>query len=418
MTLAYEWQVAWRYLLGGRLGRRNGFISFISGVSMLGIALGVAALIVVLSVVNGFSREVRDRMLSVVAHVQVFDARGAPLADLAGTTARLQAVPGVLAVAPFAQAGVLLGRGEALRPALLRGIDPVLEAGVSDLAREGAAAALATLRPGQRQVLLGVALARQLGVKPGEPVTLVLAPEPGQPPSAVRLVSLTVAGTLDAGHFEWDNSLAWMLLPDLQALYRLDGPTGLQLRLADRDRAPEVAAEVANLLGPGHLVRDWTQTNRQWFESVQIQKRMLGLILVLIVAVAAFNLVATLVMTVTDKRADIAILRTLGASPGSVMKIFIAQGLAAGLIGTAAGVALGLLIAYHVDTLVPAIEHLLNTRLLSSDVYLIDHLPSEPRRSDVLPIAGISLLLSLLATLYPSWRASRLQPADALRHES
>jgi lipoprotein-releasing system permease protein len=417
VTLAYEWQVAWRYLTGARSGRRNGFISFISGVSMLGIALGVAALIVVMSVVNGFSREVRDRMLSVVAHVQVFDARGAALPDWRATAARLQGLPGVQAVAPFAQAGVLLGRGDELRPALLRGIDPVREAGVSDLAAGAAAAVLARLRPGERQVLLGVELARRLGVAIGQPVTLVLAAAPGQPDTAVRLVSLTVGGLLDAGHFELDNSLAWMLLPDLQALYGLAGPTGLQLRLAERDRAPEAAAEVAALLGPGIVVRDWTQTNRQWFESVQIQKRMLGLILVLIVAVAAFNLVATLVMTVTDKRADIAILRTLGASPGSVMKIFMAQGLAAGVLGTAAGVALGLLIAFNIDTLVPALESLLNTRLLASDVYLIDRLPSEPRRADVVPIAITSLLLSFAATLYPSWRASRLQPAEALRHE-
>jgi lipoprotein-releasing system permease protein len=231
-------------------------------------------------------------------------------------------------------------------------------------------------------------------------------------------VALNVVGTLEAGHFEYDSSLAWMLLPDAQELLGLAGPTGIQLRLADRDLAREAAFGLAAELGPAVAVRDWTRTNRQWFESVQIQKRMLFLILVLIVAVAAFNLVSTLVMTVTDKRADIAILRTLGASPRSVMAIFMVQGVVAGVIGTLSGVGLGLLVALNIDVIVPAIERALHTHLLPSNVYIIDRLPSEPQRGDIVPIAAISLLLSFVATLYPSWRASRVQPAEALRHES
>jgi lipoprotein-releasing system permease protein len=231
------------------------------------------------------------------------------------------------------------------------------------------------------------------------------------------MVPLTVAGTFEAGHFEYDSSLALMLLPDAQALFALKGPSGIQLRLADRDRAGEVGAALARALGPGILVRDWTRTNRQWFESVQIQKRMLFLILALIVAVAAFNLVSMLVMTVTDKQSDIAILRTLGATPRSIMGIFMVQGAASGLIGTLAGTLLGLVIAFNVGSLVPAIERLLGTSLLPANVYLISHMPSDPRTGDVLPIVFISLLLSFVATLYPSWRASRVQPAQALRHE-
>ena len=417
MNTGYEWQVGWRYVRAVRSGRRNGFISFISGVSMLGIALGVAALIIVLSVMNGFSREVRDRMLSVIAHVQLHDAQGGVLPDWQATAQRARANPLVVAAAPFVAAQVLLGRGDELRPALLRGIDVALESGVSDLAKQQRDGVLAALKPGGRQVVLGSELAKQLGVAAGQPVTLVL-PDASRPGGALRMVALNVVGTLEAGHFEYDSTLAWMLLPDAQELLVLAGPTGIQLRLTDRDRAREVAFSLAAELGPTVAVQDWTRTNRQWFESVQIQKQMLFLILVLIVAVAAFNLVSTLVMTVTDKRADIAILRTLGASPRSVMAIFMVQGVVAGVIGTLAGVGFGLLVALNIDVIVPAIERALHTHLLPSNVYIIDRLPSEPQRGDIVPIAMISLLLSFVATLYPSWRASRMQPAEALRHES
>ena len=412
----YELQVGVRYLRAARGGDANGFISFISAVAMLGIALGVAALIIVLSVMNGFSMEVRDRMLSVIAHVQVFEANGRPLPDWRATARTLLQQPEVKAVAPFVTAQALLGRGDELHPALLRGIDVDAEAKVSDLAARLHDEVLATLKPGANQVVLGADLARKLGAAAGQRITLVL-PDALRPGGAPRLLPLNVAGTFEAGHYEYDSTIALMRLDDAAALLGLRGPTGLQLRLADRDRAAEVGWQLAGELGPGVLVSDWTRTNRQWFESVQIQKRMLFLILALIVAVAAFNLVSMLVMTVTDKRSDIAILRTLGATPRSIMGIFMVQGAASGVIGTLAGLLLGLLVAFNIGHIVPAIESLLGTTLLPANVYLIDHMPSDPRLSDIVPIVMISLLLSFVATLYPSWRASRLQPAEALRHE-
>ena len=416
VNFPYEWQLGWRYVRAGRGGSRNGFISFIAGISVLGIALGVAALIVVLSVLNGFSTEVRDRMLSVIAHVELFAADGKALPDWRDTAARVKRDPQVIAVAPFVAGQTLLGRGDELRAVLVRGIDVELEAEVSDVVRSLRNSALARLQPGQGQIVPGVELARQLGAAPGERIAIVL-PDPTQPGAAPRMVPLTVAATFEAGHFEYDSTLAFMLLPDAQALFGTAGPSGLQLRLADRDRAGEVARRLAADLGPGILVRDWTRTNRQWFESVQIQKRMLFLILALIVAVAAFNLVATLVMIVTDKRADIAILRTLGASPRSIMGVFMVQGAASGLIGTLAGVLLGLGLALNIGVIVPAIERAFSVSFLPGNVYLISRMPSEPRSSDIVPIIVISLLLSFVATLYPSWRASRLQPAEALRYE-
>jgi len=412
----YEVQVGWRYLRAARSGVGNGFISFISGVSMLGIALGVAALIVTLSVFNGFGKEVRDRMLAVIAHVEIYAARPGSPPDWAAVEALAQRDPMVQGTAPFVIAQALIGRGEELRPAQLRGIDPAREAEVSELLQTLRGGALAKLRPGEGQVLLGATLAKQLGALPGQGITVVL-PQPDRPGGAPRMLPVTVAGTFEAGHFEYDSSLALMLRSDAQTLFGAAGVTGLRLRLADRDRAPEVAHRLATVLGPDVLVRDWTQTNRQWFESVQIQKQMLFLILALIVAVAAFNLVSTLVMTVTDKRADIAILRTLGASPRSVMGIFMLQGAVSGAIGTLVGTVAGLLIALNVGSIVAVIESALRVTLLPPSVYLVSRMPSDPRSSDIVPIVLISLALSFVATLYPSWRASRVDPAEALRYE-
>lgn len=414
--LPYEVQVGWRYLRVARSGTGNGFISFISAVSMLGIALGVSALIVVLSVMNGFTKEVRDRMLGVIAHVELFAADPGAPPDWAAVESRARRDPEVTGVAPFVVAQALIGRGDELRPAQVRGIEPAREAEVSDLARRLRDGVLAQLQPGRGQVLLGAELARQLGVVAGQGITIVL-PQPDRPAGAPRMLPLTVAGTFAAGHFEYDSSLALMLRADAQSLFGAAGVAGLQLRLSDRDRAPEVARRLADALGAGVVVRDWTQTNRQWFESVQIQKQMLFLILALIVAVAAFNLVSTLVMTVTDKRADIAILRTLGASPRSVMGIFMLQGAVSGAIGTLVGAAAGLLIAVNVGAIVEAIEAALRVTLLPPSVYLVSRMPSDPRSSDIVPIVLISLALSFVATLYPSWRASRVDPAEALRYE-
>ena len=418
MDWPYELQIGWRYTRAGRSGRSNGFISFISGVSMLGIALGVAALIIVLSVMNGFQKEVRDRMLSVVSHVELFEAGGNALPDWQAVAAEARKNPEVAGVAPFVSSQVLIARGDEMRGVVVRGVLPEDEATVTDLAARIKPLLVSSLVPGTSNLVLGIELARSLRVKAGDKVTLVL---PGGNATSAGVVPrtavLNVAGTFDAGHFEYDNGLALVHLDDAAALFRVAGPNGVRLRLKDLERAPRVAAELEYALGSKIVARDWTETNRNWFASVQIQKRLLSIILTLIVAVAAFNLVSTLVMTVTDKRADIAILRTLGATPRSVMTIFIVQGAASGIIGTLAGLLLGLAIAFNIGVIVPAIESVLHVSFLPSSVYLISRMPSDPQRGDIVPIVVISLILAFVATLYPSWRASRLQPAEALRHE-
>ncbi len=417
MQIPYELALGWRYTRAGRATRRDGFISFISGVSMLGIALGVAALIIVLSVMNGFQREVRDRMLSVVSHIEILAPQGAPLPDMATTLAEVKRNPNVTGAAPFVSAQALLSRGQDMRGALVRGIDPALESSVTDLAA-GNEKTLKLLVPGEFRVVLGGELARALGVRTGDTVTLI-APAGQVTPAGVvpRLKQMTVAGTFDSGHYEYDAALVLLHHEDAQRIFRLEGPTGIRLKLTDVHQARAVAAELAGTVSGGLVVRDWTQQNRTWFAAVQLEKRMMFIILTLIVAVAAFNLVSTLVMTVTDKRADIAILRTLGASPRSIMGVFVVQGAMVGVIGTIAGLLLGLLIAFHIDVIVPAIEHALNASFLPKDIYLISKMPSDPQSADIVPIAIISLVLAFVATLYPSWRASRVNPAEALRYE-
>jgi lipoprotein-releasing system permease protein len=418
MNLPYELVVGWRYTRAGRAGRRNRFISFISGVSMLGIALGVAALIIVLSVMNGFQKEVRDRMLSVVAHVELLDPQGQALPDWRAVAAEARKDPDVLAAAPFTATQALIARGDEMRGAIVRGIVPAEEAQVTPLAAALRDTTLAKLKPGGFDIVLGVELARELGVQEGDQVTLV-APGGNVTPAGVipRLKQFTVAGTFSAGHYEFDSGLALVHLDDAAKLFRTGGPTGVQLKLKDVQQAREVGDRLQARFGNQLLVRDWTRTNKAWFDAVQVEKRMMGIILTLIVAVAAFNLVSTLVMTVTDKQADIAILRTLGASPRSIMGVFIVQGAAAGIIGTLAGTLFGLLVAFNIGSIVPFIEHVLRTRFLPPSVYVISTMPSDPQRADIVPIVVISLLLSFVATLYPSWRASRVQPAEALRYE-
>jgi lipoprotein-releasing system permease protein len=416
MQLPYELRLGWRYTRAGRSSRRNGFISFISGVSMLGIALGVAALIIVLSVMNGFQTEVRDRMLGVLAHVEVFAPGEQAIPHLDLTLSEVRAHPEVIGAAPFIAAQGLLAWGDAMRGAQIRGIDPVLEPQVTELAAEQQA--LAQLQPGAFGVVLGAALARNLGVGLGDAVTLIV-PSGQLTPAGVmpRMRQLTVAGLFDSGHHEFDSTLAYLHYQDAARLFRLEGPTGVRLKIRDLHQAPEVALQLAATLSGDLFIRDWTRVNRTWFAAVQLEKRMMFVILTLIVAVAAFNLVSTLVMTVTDKRADIAILRTLGASPGSIMAIFMVQGALAGLIGTALGLLLGLGVAFNVDTLMPLLERLLGFTLLPPEIYLITTLPSDPRSADIVPIVLIALLLAFLATIYPSWRASRVNPAEALRYE-
>ena len=418
MQVPYELMLGWRYTRAGRATRRNGFISFISGVSMLGIALGVAALIIVLSVMNGFQKEVRDRMLGVVSHIEVFAPGGAALPDVNQTLAEARQNPQVIGAAPFIASQALLARGEDMKGTIVRGIDPALEPEVTDLAVTLRNSALARLKSGEFGIVLGAELARALGVREGDPVTLI-APSGQVTPAGVvpRLKQMTVVGTFDSGHYEYDSALVMLHVDDAARIFRLEGPTGVRLKLKDLHQAREVGAQLAGNLTGGLEVRDWTRQNRTWFAAVQLEKRMMFIILTLIVAVAAFNLVSTLVMTVTDKRADIAILRTLGASPRSIMGIFVVQGAMVGVIGTLAGLALGLGVAYNIDVIVPAMERALNASFLPRDIYLISRMPSEPQQSDILPIAVISLVLAFLATLYPSWRASRVNPAEALRYE-
>ena len=417
MQIPYELALGWRYTRAGRATRRNGFISFISGVSMLGIALGVAALIIVLSVMNGFQKEVRDRMLSVVSHIEIFAPHGAAMPDPARTLAEAQRNPNVVGAAPFVSAQALLARGEDMKGTLVRGIDPALEGEVTDLAAAHPEV-LAQLQPGAFRVVLGLELARQLGVRVGDVVTLV-APSGQVTPAGVlpRLKQMTVAGLFHSGHYEYDAALALMHVEDAQRLLRLEGPTGVRLKLHDLHQAPAVARELAHTLTEHLVLRDWTQQNKTWYAAVQLEKRMMFIILTLIVAVAAFNLVSTLVMTVQDKRADIAILRTLGASPRSIMAVFVVQGALVGVVGTLAGLLLGLAVAWNIDVIVPAIERLLHTSFLPQDIYLISHMPSDPQAGDIVPIALISLVLAFVATVYPSWRASRVNPAQALRYE-
>ena len=417
MQIPYELILGWRYTRAGRATRRNGFISFISGVSMLGIALGVAALIIVLSVMNGFQKEVRDRMLGVISHIEVFAPNGAALLDPQKTLSEIKANPQVVGAATFITAQALLARGEDMKGTLVRGIDPALEGQVTDLAVTSAAT-LRKLIPGQFGVVLGGELARAMGVRTGDTVTLI-APSGQITPAGVvpRLKQMTVVGTFDSGHFEYDSALAMMHQDDAAKIFRLEGPTGIRIKLKDLHQAREVALQLSRSLSGDLLIRDWTQQNKTWFSAVQLEKRMMFIILTLIVAVAAFNLVSTLVMTVTDKRADIAILRTLGASPKSIMGIFVVQGAMVGVIGTFSGLLLGLGIAVNIDVIVPALERLLNASFLPKDIYLISRMPSDPQYSDIMPIVVISLVLSFLATIYPSWRASRVNPAEALRYE-
>ena len=417
-NIPYELVLGWRYTRAGRATRRNGFISFISGVSMMGIGLGVAALIIVLSVMNGFQKEVRDRMLGVVSHIEVYAVDAAAVADMSGLLSRLKAHPQVLGAAPFVTAQALLARGEDMKGVLVRGIDPAREPEVSDLSQDTQAGVLGRLVSGEFNLVLGRDLAKNLGLQSGDPVTLV-SPSGQVTPAGVvpRMKQMGVVGTFSSGHYEYDSALALMHVDDAVRMFRLEGPSGVRLKLRDLHQAREVARDLQLDLGPGFFVRDWTQQNKTWFAAVQVEKRMMFIILTLIVAVAAFNLVSTLVMTVTDKRADIAILRTLGASPRSIMGIFVVQGATVGVIGTMGGLALGLLVAFNIDVIVPALESQFNASFLPRDIYLIRRMPSEPLASDIWPVAIISLVLAFVATLYPSWRASQVNPAEALRYE-
>lgn len=404
-----------------RRGRRDRFISFIAASSMAGIALGVAALIVVLSVMNGFQKEVRDRMLSVLPHIELYIPGALPervLRQWQTFADAARANPEVRGGAPFVAAQAMLVRGQALRGVQVRGIDPAMEGSVSDIPKQMASGRLDALKDGSYGVVLGSDLADGLGVQVGDTV-LMLAPQGSVSPAgfAPRMRQFTVVGTFSSGHYEYDSSLAFVNDEDAARVFRDSGTAGVRLRVADMQRAPQVAAELTKTLPPYVMASDWSRNNRTWFAAVQTEKRMMFLILALIVAVAAFNLLSSLVMAVKDKQSDIAILRTLGADPGEVARIFLVQGALIGVIGTLLGVLGGILIAYNIDVIVPFIERLLGVHFLPRQVYFISELPSDPQSSDIITIGVTSLVLSLLATLYPSWRASRLQPAQVLRHD-
>lgn len=418
MNLPFELRIGLRYTRAGRRARRrNGFISFISLTSAICISLGVWALIVVLSVMNGFQKEVRDKMLSVLSHVEVFNASGA-LSDWQRVAAQVKQHPEVVAAAPYINAQAMFSSGDTFRGALVRGVDPQTEPGVSDIAGELAGGRITDLVDGEFGVVLGIELAHSLGITIGDKVTLI-APQGNVTPAGVvpRLKQFRLVATFESGHNDYDASLALIHVGDAQRLFRLAGPTGVRLRLTDMQRAPQVTAELAQQVEPGLLLRDWSRQNRTWFAAVQTEKTMMFLILSVIVIVGAFALVSTLVMTVTEKQSDIAILRTLGASPGAILRVFVVQGALIGVLGVLLGVGIGLLTAYNVDVIVPWIERVLGLRFLPPDIYPISRLPSDPRASDIVPITLISLALSLLATLYPSWRAARTRPAEALRYD-
>jgi lipoprotein-releasing system permease protein len=411
----YELLVGLRYTRAKRRGR---FLGANSLVSMIGIALGVAVLIVVLSVVNGFQDEVRSRILGFASHVQI-SGGGRPLADWRAIARAAAEHPKVVAAAPFVDAPAMLFAGREARGVLLHGVEPQAEARVAEIGRYMRAGSLEALAPGAYKVVLGGDLARALAVSIGDPLSLV-APQADSAAGDVapRLAQLTVAGIFEAGFQDADSALAIVHIADAQALYGLGAAvTGVRLKLDDAFAARQVAYELQNRLPPQAYVSDWTRNYVNFFRSVEITKRIMFVMLVLIVIVAAVNVVSTLVVMVAGKQGDIAILRTMGAAPLAVMRIFMFHGMVLGLIGTAAGVALGSVLALNVDVIVPAIERALHVKFIAKEVYLIDALPSSLRLGDVLVVAATALALSLAATLYPSWRAARSAPAEALRYE-
>jgi len=412
----FEIAVGLRYTRARRGSGRNSFISFIALMSMAGIALGVAALIVVLSVMNGFQEELRNRILSVASHIEV---RGLPvLVDDAGVAKTALENPRVKAAAPYVLGQAMLSAGEVNRGAIVRGIDPKRESEVADIGKSMRAGSLEALRPGEFGIVLGGELARALGVRLGDPVVVIIPQGTVTPAGTLpRLKSFKLVGVFEVGMYEFDSGLALIALDDARRLYRLDGVSGVRLKLDDLFAAPAVARELAGALPVDAEIRDWTRSHANFFRAVAIEKRVMFIILTLIIAVAAFNIVSAQVMTVTDKQADIAILRTIGASPASIMTIFIVQGALIGVIGTLIGVAGGVLLALNIDVVVPAIERLFNVQFLDKSVYYISDLPSDLQRGDVVTIALIALALALAATIYPAWRAARVNPAEALRYE-
>ncbi|MGB9148926.1 MAG: lipoprotein-releasing ABC transporter permease subunit [Burkholderiales bacterium] len=416
MLTPYELFVGLRYT---RAKRRNHFISFISLISLLGIVLGMTALITVMSVMNGFQKEVRDRMLSAASHIQISGSDNV-LADWKKVALESKQNKAVIAAAPYVSGQGLLMNGDVSHPVFIRGILPEQEPGVVDIDKQIKAGALDSLKPGEYGILLGVYLARALHAGVGDKVLLITPQGQVTPAGLVpRLRQFTVGGIFEVGHYEYDAGFGLIHMTDAQKLYRLDDDkvSGVRLKLQDMMKAPEISAELARTLTADAYITDWAKQNANYFRAVQIEKRMLALILALIIAVAAFNIVSAMVMVVTEKQSDIAILRTLGATPASIMKIFMVQGAWIGVIGTVLGLAGGILLALNVDRVVKLVERVFSTRILSPEIYFISDFPSEIQTADVVMVAVVSFAMALLATLYPSYRASRTKPAEALRYE-
>jgi lipoprotein-releasing system permease protein len=401
-----------------RAKRRNHFISFISATSMLGIMLGIVALIVVLSVMNGFHKEIQERILSMASHATLADPNG-DMADWRDLIARVRALPEVVGAAPFVEMQAMLANGSNVSGALLRGIEPEEEDQVSDLRRDMIRGDVDSLKAGSFGIVLGQELAAVLGVGVGDKVTVV-TPQVSATPIGImpRIKAFTVTGIFAVGMSDYDRGAGFIHLKDAAKLMTLgDGITGLRLKLQDMFEAPRLSREIAYDLGGLYRVVDWTQHHKNFFAALSTEKRMMTIILFLIVAVAAFNIVSTLVMVVTDKRADIAILRTLGTSPLRVMGIFMVQGTAIGVAGTLLGVIGGVLLALNVEPIVAGIEDLFQVHFLDPNIYYISRMPSDVHLADVIWVGGGAFIMSVLATLYPAWRAARTEPAEALRYE-
>jgi lipoprotein-releasing system permease protein len=411
----YELFIGLRYT---RAKRRNHFISFISMISMLGIGLGVMALIVVLSVMNGFQKEIRARILGITPHLQITTESG-QLNDWPHALEILENNPEVRAAAPYVNGQGMVSLNGSVEGVMVRGILPDAEQRLIALGDKMKHGALNDLRAGTFGIVLGVDLARALGAHIGDNV-LLITPQGQFTPAGMmpRLKQFHVVGIFEIGMSPYDNALALINLEDAQKLFRMgDNVSGISGSLHNLDLAPKVAYELEDKFPNNTYVSDWTRQNANYFAVVAMEKKMMFIILSLIVLVAAFNIVSTLVMAVTDKQADIAILRTLGASPRSIMQIFMVQGMLIGLIGMAAGVIGGVVLALNIGTIIPFIEHLFGVQFLSKEFYYISELPSDLQKADVIIVAGMSFLISLLATLYPSWRAAKIQPAEALRYE-
>lgn len=415
MIRPVELFIGLRYI---RARRRDHFISFISLISILGITLGIAALITVLSVMNGFGKELRSRILGVVSHVTVTGADGR-LADWQGATQRLAQQPQVQGQAPYVLGQAMAAHGKSVNGVFVRGVLPEQERQVSEIGNKMVDGSLEALAAGEFGVVIGSALAWKLDLAVGSPLTLVVPQAQATPAGLLpRFKRFTVVGIFRVDMYEYDSGLVLTHLADAAKLYQLgDAVSGLRLTVDALEDAPWIAAKIAQTLGPDYRANDWTREHGNFFRALKIEKTVMFVILLLIVTVAMFNVISTLVVIVTEKESDIAILRTLGLSPRSIMGVFMVQGAVVGVIGTAVGTLFGVLLAFNVEGLVQALERMFQISFLSADIYLISELPSDLRWADVAMISGASLVLALLSTIYPAWRASKIQPAEALRYE-